>query len=198
MQLYPGAKPFSLFSRSFYSHAARHSHENQQGILKFFRNARQKKSSIKQRQTSTPDNITIQEAESKHYSSIHGLIINELGYDQLDFEELIIRLELMKADDKYLTVVAEMEGRVVGFVGLYKGIAYNIDGEYLQISALAVLKDRQNKGIGKRILKWVEEYAANNDIQNIVLTSRLHRTDAHAFYEKNGYEKKSYGFKKYL
>ena len=81
---------------------------------------------------------------------------------------------------------------------MQRGLAYNVVGEYIQITALAVLNDLQNKGIGGQLLKWAEEYAFNNDIHRIVLTSRSHRTGAHAFYKSNGYVMKSYGFKKEL
>ena len=132
------------------------------------------------------------------YGAIHSLIANELGYEQTDFGKLCIRLGKMDADPALLTVVAVAEGKVVGFIGLCRGLAYNIDEEYMQVSALAVPTELQNKGIGTKLLKWAEDYAENNGVRNIVLTSRLHRTDAHAFYERNGYSIKSYGFKKDL
>jgi len=142
--------------------------------------------------------LTLREAVPDDYRAIHSLIANELGYNQTDFSKLCARLDLMNADNNLLTIVAVVEEKVVGFVGLCKGIAYNIDGEYMQVSALAVEKALQNKGIGSRLMKWAESYASNNGIENIVLTSRLHRTGAHAFYERNGYVIKSYGFKKDL
>ena len=142
--------------------------------------------------------LTIREAVSDDYSAIHSLIVNELGYPQTDYNKLCARLDLMNADPDLLTAVAVVEGKVAGFVGLCRGIAYNVDGEYMQVTALAVLKELQNKGIGSRLIKWAENFASNNGIHNIVLTSRFHRTEAHAFYESNGYVKKSFGFKKDL
>lgn len=141
-------------------------------------------------------NFNIREARSDDYSSIFLLIKNELGYEHIDYDKLCIRLELMKASNAYFTVVAEYEKCIIGFLGLHKVIAYNVDGECMQISALAVSKNLQGNGVGSQLLRWAEEYAIDNNIRKIVLTSRLHRTGAHAFYEANGYEKKSYGFKK--
>jgi len=142
--------------------------------------------------------LTIREAIPADYWAIHSLIANELGYDQTDYNKLCARLDLMNADTNLSTIVAVAEEKVVGFVGLRKGLAYNIDGEYMQVTALAVRKELQNKGIGSRLMKWTENYALSIGIHNIVLTSRLHRTGAHAFYESNGYVKKSYGYKKDL
>jgi Predicted acetyltransferase len=140
--------------------------------------------------------ITIREAKVDDYLSIGNLIKNELGYQELDFGELFIRLQKMKSDDKHLTIVAESEDTIIGFIGFYKGIAYNYDGEYIQIIALAVAEEHQNKGIGSKLLRWVEDYAIQHGIRSFGVNSGLKRAEAHAFYEHNGYLKKSYGFVK--
>jgi len=140
--------------------------------------------------------MEIREARTTDYPAIGKLIRNELGYQQLDIEKLYARLDIMKSDKNHITIVGEEDGKVVGFTGILRCIAYNVDGECIQIIAMAVQKEHQNKGIGSKLLGWVAAYAAQNDIQRIALNSRLQRTDAHAFYEKNGYQKKSYGFYK--
>jgi len=142
--------------------------------------------------------LSIREAMSGDYKPIHGMIENELGYRLLNFEKLCARLDRMKKDDRHLTIVAEADGRTVGFIGIYRGLAYNYEGEYIQVLALAVTKEMQRKGIGALLTRWAEDYAVANDIHTIVLTSRLQREDAHAFYESKGYIKRSYGFYKEL
>ena len=140
--------------------------------------------------------ISIREARPDDYHAIGELIKNELGYSQIDVEKLYIRLDKMKADDAHMTVVAESDGEIVGFIGTHRGLAYNVETEYLQIFSMAVRKELQNKGIGSQLIKWAENYAVENNMERIILTSRLHRTEAHAFYEGNGFIKKSYGFMK--
>ena len=142
--------------------------------------------------------IIIRDAQPHDYMAIQMLIENELGYANQDRSKLCDRLERMKADERYMTIVAEIEGKIAGFIGLHKGISYNHEGEDIQIIALAVIADLQNKGIGSRLLKWAEEYSINNNVQLLTLTSRFHREDAHAFYEHNGYVRTSFAFKKYL
>jgi len=142
--------------------------------------------------------VNIREAVSDDYMSIFGLIKNELGYGHLDYDKLCVRLEEMKANDSYLTIVAELDGRVVGFIGFDIGLTYNYESERIYILALAVAKEHQRQGIGARLSRWVEDYATGNGIRIIVLTSRFQRTGAHAFYEQNGYSKKSFGFYKEL
>jgi len=140
--------------------------------------------------------IIIREAQAEDYLSIGYLIKDELGYKDLNFEKLFERLQIMKSSDKHLTIVAENDCKIVGFLGFYKGIAYNYDGEYIQIIAFAVYKEHQNKGIGSTLLRWIEDYAINHGIRSFGVNSGLKRADAHAFYEHNGYLKKSYGFAK--
>jgi len=48
------------------------------------------------------------------------------------------------------------------------------------------------------LLARAERYAADNNIHYITLTSGMHRTGAHLFYERNGFEKKGFSFKKLL
>ena len=142
--------------------------------------------------------LIIREALPCDYLAIHSLITNELGYEQIDFEKLCVRLNIMRMESNYSTIVAEFENDIVGFIGMSRGLAYNVDGEYIQISALAVRNDMQNIGIGSQLLKWIEDYAIRNDIKSLILTSRFHRTNAHSFYEHMGYTKKSYAFIKDL
>ena len=86
---------------------------------------------------------------------------------------------------------------MLGFIGLLKYITYEIDG-YVRILAMAVLQGQQNKGIGSKLLLRAEQYARQNNISKIMLTSHQKRLEAHAFYEHNGYTRKSFGFFKNL
>ena len=135
--------------------------------------------------------INIRKAESVDYISIGSLIKDELGYQHLDMDKLFDRLDIMEADDKHLMVVAEIGNQVIGFIGIYKGIAYNYDGEYIQIIALAVLATHQSRGVGSQLLKWVEDYAEKQGIRSFGVNSGLLREKAHIFYERNGYIKRA-------
>ena len=96
------------------------------------------------------------------------------------------------------TLVAICDGKVIGFIGTCRFITFNIEGEYLQIIALAVCKEYQNIGIGTKLLDKVEQLARNENIAIIGLTSSLHREIAHAFYEHKGYHKHGFKFQKTL
>lgn len=140
--------------------------------------------------------IAIREAATADYPAIYDLIQNELGYQDLDQAKFFQRMERIAEDVNYVTIAAELDGSIVGFLGLRRGIAYNLDGEYIQIIALAVSKQKQGHGIGTRLLAWAEAYGRKNGAVKFTLNSNMRRTDAHQFYERNGYQKSSFAFYK--
>jgi len=141
-------------------------------------------------------NLLIRKIESSDYHAVASLIRNELGYCDLDLDKFIRRMDLMKTDLLYTTFVAQKADQIIGFIGLHKGIAYEIDGEYLRIIALAISQEYQGQGFGTELLKYVENFAIQLGVSSIALNSGLKRSEAHAFYEKNGFIKRSFGFSK--
>ena len=98
-----------------------------------------------------------------------------------------VRLERILRDDAYHTLVACEDDRIVGFIGTRFGPLYESDDPYGQIMALAVARDRQRGGVGKMLLQAAESNLIQRGARVLVVTSGNHRTDAHAFYAKNGY-----------
>ena len=139
---------------------------------------------------------SIRTIEERDYSHIADIIRNDLGYENSSDKKIEIRLNAIREHKDYSTYVAVYEEKVVGFIGLLRGKAYEIDGEYVRIAALAVKKEYQGKGVGSRLLAEAEEYARRVKAVAIVLNSGLQRESAHKFYERRGYLKKGYSFKK--
>lgn len=142
--------------------------------------------------------ILIRAAKASDYPALLSFIQNELGYTQLDPERLYERLQTMNQSPDYATFVADMAGTAVGFIGLHRVILYNYDDDCFEITALAVSASWQGKGIGSRLLRLAETYAREQNASILILTSNLRRLKAHAFYEHNGYQKKSFGFYRHL
>lgn len=138
----------------------------------------------------------IRNINASDYPAVAALVQNELGYSDLHEERFFERLRYMEANEDHTTFVAVQADQVVGFIGLVKGVAYELDGSYLRIIALAVSRRCQSRGIGSALLKHTEAYAASCGISSFAVNSGLQRLSAHAFYEKNGFVKKSFGFSK--
>ena len=143
-------------------------------------------------------NIKIRLAQPSDYMAIGNLIKNELSYADLNLDKAIERLKFMENDNNYCTFVALDTNMVVGFIGLMKGVGYEVDGMYAKITALAVNENYQRKGVGTQLNNQVEKWASENEITKIGLNSGIQRKEAHKFYEKQGYHLKSYSFSKTL
>ena len=137
-------------------------------------------------------------AESSDFPAIFQLMKNELGYPNLDETEALKRLEYFKQSDDWETFVAVTDDVIAGFIGVMKGMAYNIEGHYAEIVTLAVSEKTRRGGVGTALVKRAEEWALQNGVHEVGLHSNMKRLEAHIFYEKNGYAKKSYWFYKKL
>lgn len=140
--------------------------------------------------------LVLRTIRERDYPAVAALVQNELGYSGLHEARFFERLRCMEEQEAHTTFVALHADQVVGFIGLVKGIAYEVDGCYLRIIALAVSQSYQSMGVGSALLRHAQAYAEALGISTIAVNSGLQRLPAHAFYEKNGFVKKSFGFSK--
>ncbi len=131
--------------------------------------------------------------EQKDIYAIRDILENDLGYS-CDVGNLFERIEEMIKRGNYQIFVACDSNNVVGFIGCVSYLAFELENEGMKIIALAVSKEYRRKGIGTQLMKTAEQWAKDNNIEVILLNSGLPRENAHAFYESQGYFKKSYGF----
>ena len=142
--------------------------------------------------------MSIREAEMQDFQAIILLMRNVLGYPGLKETEAIKRLEYFKQSKEHATFVAVADAEISGFIGVMRGVAYTIEGYYAEILILAVSEKYRRGGIGSALVKRAEEWARQNSAYEIGLHSNFKRLDAHLFYERNGYQKRSYWFYKDL
>lgn len=126
-------------------------------------------------------------------------LTRQLGYP-IEAEHLKDRIETIEQDPKYTTWVAEYENQIVGYVGLIQQFTWQYEGEILLIQAFVIDEKYRGQGLGKRFIQEIEKIALNKHIKTLLLNSgnRPERLDAHAFYQKIGFEITSLGFKKML
>ncbi len=140
--------------------------------------------------------ILIRKIESKDYTSAATIWRDVLGFSSVTDESVIETYEKMKGDDRYCTFVAEVNNTVVGFATTVETLAIDHPNGYMKINGLAVLPAFQCCGIGKMLMERVEELAEERNISLIGLASGFQRTGAHEFYERLGYQKLSFWFRK--
>ena len=111
-----------------------------------------------------------------------------LGYD-VDVESVKRQIEKL-TNDKNQHIIVGYEDKntrkIIGFVhaqvyeSFYSDLGLNILG-------LAVNPDSQGRGIGRKLMNKLEDYAVDNNISFIRLNSAMKREEAHNFYEHIGY-----------
>ena len=141
-------------------------------------------------------NIKIREAYESDNLEILSLINNELGYPGVTLDELSLKINKIKSAGNYYIFVAISLDRIVGFAGVTKEMALEIEKDFFRIRAMAVSEAHQSKGVGSSLLRHIEGIASEQGVELFVLNSGFHRTEAHRFYERNGYIKTSFSFSK--
>ena len=123
-------------------------------------------------------------------------LITGLGYPA-QADEVWARIERMPVG-AYETLVAVLEGRVVGFIGLLTLPVYEHSLPIGWILALCVSPESQRQGVGRALIQAAEAHYRDKGVTDVRLHSGLQREGAHDFYEKVGFAKSGYRFKKKL
>jgi GNAT superfamily N-acetyltransferase len=96
-------------------------------------------------------------------------------------------------------LIAEAGGEVVGIVQVMVFPHFQHTGGWCcELESVHVRSDWRSRGVGAALLAAAEVIARREGCYRMQLTSRNVRTDAHRFYEANGYVAISQGFKKLL
>jgi GNAT superfamily N-acetyltransferase len=88
--------------------------------------------------------------------------------------------------------------RLLGLATLHATPVLHRAGPVGRVTALVVDPDSRGQGIGRRLMAAAEAWATARGCVLIEVTSNRRRTDAHAFYERLGYEATSFRFGKAL
>ncbi|MGZ5279638.1 MAG: GNAT family N-acetyltransferase [Pseudobdellovibrionaceae bacterium] len=117
-------------------------------------------------------------------------LLVDLGYPNQDAETLHRRIEHFLSNSNSWIYGYIDNDELIGFGSLSFIPLIHEDGYLARVSALAVKKSCQSKGIGKRLMSHMESICRAKDCSRIELTSGAHRESiAHRFYLRIGYEK---------
>lgn len=129
--------------------------------------------------------ITIREIKIEDTDSIISLN-NELGYalGQGHFEKQLS--EIINTKDHYL-FAATINDSIIGYIHGFKALRLT-SAPFIEIGALVVKKEFRRKGIGRRLVGFLEEYTQN--IGSLRVRCNVKRQEAHNFYIKLNYLEK--------
>lgn len=114
-------------------------------------------------------------------------LLGELGYPA-PAAEIPQRLAAL-AHSGAVVYVAEVDGQVAGVITGHALHTINSTPRQAQLTALVVGEHARGRGVGRRLVQEIEQWAIARGAARITLTSALHRAEAHAFYEGLGYAK---------
>jgi GNAT superfamily N-acetyltransferase len=87
------------------------------------------------------------------------------------------------------SVAAEAgDGRLIGLASMHRMQLLSEDGPVAVLTSLVVDEHARGSGVGRALVEWMCAHARELGCARITLTTHLRRSDAHAFYEKLGFE----------
>ena len=116
-------------------------------------------------------------------------LMTELGYP-IEAAEILPRLQaLLVHPDHLFTVAAGPKDHLSGVI-MAEHRALLLFGSQVDIMGLSVGADARRMGVGRALVKAVEDWARQFGSHKIVVRSNVLRPESHPFYEKIGYERK--------
>jgi N-acetylglutamate synthase-like GNAT family acetyltransferase len=124
-------------------------------------------------------------------------LIGQLGY-QTSADSVVRRVERLRESEVDRLVVAELDGEVVGLASLHTSLSIEYDQPAAKLSAIVVDERHRRRGIGEALVAEMEAEASRRRCCLIFLTTAVRREDAHAFYQRIGFEETGKRFAKWL
>lgn len=117
-----------------------------------------------------------------------GPLLAQLGY-ALDEGEIRQRIgRIAAAGGHYLVAAEGAEGSLIALLHVYGRAALEKPPEAV-VQALVVRDGLRGGGVGRAMMALAERWAREAGYRYVSLGSQVSRADAHAFYERLGYER---------
>jgi GNAT superfamily N-acetyltransferase len=119
-------------------------------------------------------------------------LLGELGYPA-DAERVRARLDQLLRNaappDTDAVFVAQRPGDdVVGLLALHRFAGLHADAPVALITALVVAERARGTGVGRQLIERAVGAARAWGCERLMVTTHVRRADAHAFYERIGFE----------
>ena len=126
----------------------------------------------------------------------------QLGYPATP-EEIVRRLRRLEDDPQHVVYLAELRegprsGPVIGWIHVQE--CHMVASDPRAEVAGLVTEGHRGRGAGRLLMEHAEQWARSRGCREVLLRSNVIRAEAHAFYEKLGYEtlKTQKVFRKFL
>ncbi len=129
--------------------------------------------------------VTIRKAKISDCNEAAELV-RQLGYE-VTIQEMRKRLKVLLKKSDHLVAMALRENFTVGLVCACWDLHIEREGRSGQVTALVVAEGFRSQGIGTLLLVQAESWLRAAGATSCLVNSHLRRTDAHRFYEREGY-----------
>lgn len=114
-------------------------------------------------------------------------LLGELGYPAAA-EALASRMQRMLGRDDQRIFIAERDGAALGLLALHVFPVLAYDRDLAMIMALVVTASARGLGVGRALIERAETVAKSLGASRLMVTTHVRRADAHAFYERLGFD----------
>ncbi len=128
----------------------------------------------------------------KHYQDFSEEKFLESVEEMISLSNYQMLLVFVKNQEKSI-LVDQLD--LVGVCGFWLARMFYC-GKYLQLSNLIVEESLRGSGVGKKIIKYLENFAKQNNCQKIVLDSYTENKKSHSLYYSEGFYIRGFHFMK--
>jgi GNAT superfamily N-acetyltransferase len=125
------------------------------------------------------------------------ILLHQLGYD-IPIDEMGQRLAALSEQTSDAVLLAVERKQICGLIAIHWTQMLHLAKPMARIVTLIVREDARKKGIGRRLVEAGSELVKRQGCGWLELTTGMHRTEAHAFYEAMGFKATSLKFRRSL
>jgi N-acetylglutamate synthase-like GNAT family acetyltransferase len=114
-------------------------------------------------------------------------LLGELGYP-VESHPLTHRMRRLLVHNDQKVLIAEGEGGALGLLALHVFPVLAYDRDLAMIMALVVTERARGLGVGRLLIERAESIGKLAGASRLMVTTHVRRADAHAFYERLGFE----------
>ncbi|HCT30054.1 MAG TPA: aminoalkylphosphonic acid N-acetyltransferase [Bacteroidales bacterium] len=128
----------------------------------------------------------IRNANIDDLNAIYNLVcdLEACEMEKISFENIFKK---NIADPNVHYIVAQIDKRIVGFISLHVQYILHHSNPTCELQELNIVPELRGSGIGGLLMVEAEKVARGLNLEEIELTTKIHRERAQTFYKKLGY-----------
>ena len=110
---------------------------------------------------------------------------HQLGYP-LSLDEIAANIRAVASSEDRVAFVAALDNKILGWIGASQAVMIEML-PYCEINGLVIDEKYHGKGIGKRLIERMRQWAKEKGNKRLSLRCNIKRTEAHKFYIHLGF-----------